>query len=96
MNKFNFTRACVATQAAQAACPDARMRQLLHRHFEGDWGELSDADVQANEYALKRGGDKLMSAFRIDQSKSYAGDNRVWIITDADRETTTVLLPEDY
>ncbi len=61
----------------------------LARHVRGDWGMLDDADRLENDRALAEG-DRLLSAYR-----SPAG-TRYWIITEWDRSTTTVLLPEDY
>jgi hypothetical protein len=62
---------------------------LLGRHVRGDWGELCDEDVQANLEAL-RGGLRLLSSYRL------AEGVKVWIITEADRSATTLLLPDDY
>ena len=61
----------------------------LARHVAGDWGELTEADRKANEDALKDGS-RLMSVYWS------AEDAKFWIITEADRSCTTVLLPEDY
>jgi hypothetical protein len=61
---------------------------LLQRHQSGDWGELTDADREANNQALRHG-DRIFSAFRIQ-------DEKVWIITEADRHSSTVLLPDEY
>ncbi|WP_458737152.1 DUF6094 domain-containing protein [Pseudomonas chlororaphis] len=63
----------------------------VRRHLAGDWGELCDEDKQANQQALKCG-DRLFSAYDI----SAGDETRLWIITEADRSVTTVLLPEDY
>ena len=63
--------------------------ELLDRHQRGDWGELSAEDVAANEFAIANGL-RILSAYRIGEKE------RVWIITEADRSSTTVLLPEDY
>ena len=60
----------------------------LNRHIVGDWGELDDEDRQTNDEALQSG-DRLLSAYR-------SGDTKFWIITEADRSSTCVLLPEDY
>ena len=61
---------------------------LLHRHQRGDWGELSDHDALANDHAVE-GGARVLSAYET------AG-GRLWIITEADRSATTVLLPSEY
>jgi len=60
----------------------------LRRHASGDWGDLCPEDTLANEDALHQGG-RLLSAYG-------QGDHRFWIITEADRSVTTVLLPDDY
>ena len=60
----------------------------LARHATGDWGELCTFDHRQNEVAL-RTGERVLSSFPV-------GEERVWIITEADRSVTTILLPEDY
>ena len=60
---------------------------LLARHARGDWGELGEEDRRANGQALSIGG-WLLSAFALPDGV------RVWIITEADRSATTLLLPE--
>ena len=60
----------------------------LNRHVVGDWGELDDEDRQTNDEALQSG-HRLLSAYR-------SGVTKFWIITEADRSSTCVLLPEDY
>ena len=61
----------------------------LSSHSMGDWGDVCEEDGQANESAL-RYGRRLMSVHE-------AGlDEQVWIITEADRSTTTVMFPSDY
>ena len=60
----------------------------LRRHASGDWGDLCPEDTLANDAALHHGG-RLFSAYG-------QGADRFWIITEADRSVTTVLLPEDY
>jgi hypothetical protein len=60
----------------------------LKRHVSGDWGDLCPEDTMANDDALAHGG-RLFSAYGH-------GAERFWIITEADRSVTTVLLPEDY
>ncbi|MBE0469970.1 MAG: hypothetical protein IBX55_10750 [Methyloprofundus sp.] len=61
---------------------------LLSRHQCGDWGELNEADTQANEIAIKHGL-RLFSSYVFDTVK-------LWVITEADRSATTILLPEEY
>ena len=61
---------------------------FLARHQTGDWGEVPPDDAKANEEALKTGA-RLMSAYTIDSE-------RLWVITEADRSVTTLLLPSEY
>lgn len=63
--------------------------QALQRHESGDWGEVVSGDWEANEEALKAG-DRLLSIYR--DSKG----TRFYVITEADRSVTTVLLVSEY
>jgi len=60
----------------------------IARHAAGDWGELCTFDRRQNEIAM-RDGLRVLSSYKV-----LAG--RLWIITEADRSVTTILLPEDY
>lgn len=62
---------------------------LLRRHAAGDWGDMSDEDMQANNEALADGDGRLFSSYEREGHK-------IWIITEADRASTTILLPEEY
>ena len=62
--------------------------ESLSRHASCDWGELSDADKQENDYSLDKDL-RILSAYQH-------GDKRIWIITESDRSSTTVLFPEEY
>src|SRR2546430_15289342 len=82
----------VATPGALAALAKAGQTPLdfLTRHVCGDWGELDPDDQKENALSLKRG-------FRLHSSyRTSSGDTKVWVITEADRSVTTVLLPEEY
>lgn len=59
------------------------------RHVGGDYGTIDADDVAANEAALKTG-------LRILSNYPIGGDRRLWIITEADRSVTTLLLPDEY
>ncbi len=63
--------------------------QFLRRHVSGDWGELSAEDVEENELSLREGF-RLLSAYRT------AKGQKLWLITEADRSATTILLPSEY
>ena len=61
----------------------------LRRHACGDWGNLDPHDVTENERSLQAG-------FRLLSAYTDRHGTRFWIITEADRSQTTILLPEDY
>jgi hypothetical protein len=63
--------------------------EFLRRHMSCDWGELSEEDVKENERSLEHGL-RLLSRYET------AKGERLWIITEADRSATTVLLPIEY
>jgi hypothetical protein len=80
----------VATPNALENVPELDMALALGRHTKGDWGDLTDEDRQANDDAVTNGG-RLLSSYR-----TVPSGTKFWIITEADRSATTVLLPEDY
>jgi hypothetical protein len=64
--------------------------KLLRRHVHGDFGDLhDDDDLRANELAIRQGM-RVLSAYVL------STEERVWIITEADRSSTTILTPEEY
>ena len=79
----------VITTAAQEELDSADVSAALGRHARGDWGDLDRADIKQNEVALREG-ERLFSLYRDRH------ETRFYIITEADRRATTVLLPDDY
>jgi len=77
----------VATPGALALGID--LQPYLRRHHCGDWGDLCEEDKQTNEEALEQG-------FRVLSCYQVGGARRIYIITEAGRELTTILLPEEY
>jgi hypothetical protein len=63
---------------------------LLGRHRSGDWGDVPGEDARENERSIRYGW-RILSSYPVGED----GD-RVWIITEADRSSTCILLPEDY
>lgn len=61
----------------------------LARHASGDWGEVPREDWTANDLSVEEG-QRILSAYRD------AHGIKFWVITEADRSVTTILLPEDY
>jgi|SRR5258708_36878318 len=81
----------VATPGALALLKQANQSPLefLSRHLRGDWGDLCQDDKTENELSLKNGF-RLMSSYQVTDTE------RLWIITEADRTVTTLLLPAEY
>ena len=80
----------VATPGALEILTEAGedLRLLLARHASGDWGDLDAHDRRENQRSLKHSW-RVLSSYPV-------GGNTVWVITEADRSVTTVLLPEEY
>ena len=81
----------VSTPGALAALAKSGQTPLdfLSRHITGDWGDLEEEDRKENELSVKQG-------FRILSSYKTNAGQKVWVITEADRSVTTLLLPEEY
>jgi len=80
----------VGTPGALQAFEDAgHPTPFLTRHVTGDWGELDEHDRQENEFSVANG-------FRILSAYTLSTGTRLWIITEADRSVTTLLLPSEY
>ncbi len=79
----------VITPGASAQISEEDVLRALGKHQRGEWGNLSDPDKEENELSL-RAGFRLLSAYES------AGGIKFWIITEADRSLTTILLPEEY
>ena len=80
----------VATPGPESALSPADVAEALARHAAGDWGELCAEDRQANEHALACGG-RLLSVYR-----TRGSGERFYVVTEADRSTTTLMLPAEY
>ena len=86
--KFPLGRVVITANAARTLAQEDVVI-AIRRHARGDWGELDDHDRQQNQAALKEGS-RLLSAYHDRNGVKF------WIITEWNREVTTVLLPEDY
>ena len=80
-----------ATPGALEALEDAKQSpmEFVQRHLNGDWGEVCKEDAAENELSVKEGF-RILSAYRTRLNV------RIWIITEADRSATTILLPSEY
>lgn len=68
---------------------------LVARHRCGDWGEVCKEDREANNQALLSGA-RIISCYHMPVRTPVGRPERLWIITEADRSSTTILLPEEY
>ncbi len=75
--------------AAAFAATGERPFPFLARHQQGDWGEVSPEDAAENNFSVTHG-------FRILSSYALRDGTRIWILTEADRSATTILLPDEY
>ena len=66
------------------------VQRLVDRHVTGDWGDMVDEDKAANDRALLDGS-RVFSAYLLPD-----GETKIWVITEADRSATTLLLPSEY
>lgn len=88
MAKFIPGRILITAGALRTLTAESVQAAFL-RHLRGDWGEVCPEDAASNDEALRIGA-RLVSAYRDDRG------TRFWIITEADRSATTILLPEEY
>lgn len=81
----------VATPGALQALQESGQSPLdfVSRHVVGDWGEVDQEDWKLNDEAVKEN-TRILSAYTL---KSGV---RIWIITEADRSSSTILLPDEY
>jgi hypothetical protein len=81
----------VATPGALATLEEAGESPgiFLKRHLTGDWGEVDDHDRRENDLSVVRG-------FRLLSVYTLSNGNKLWIMTEADRSGTTLLLPSEY
>lgn len=63
--------------------------EFLDRHVNGDWGDVPEEDKQENEFSVENG-------LRILSAYTTSTGEKIWIITEADRSYTTLLLPSEY
>lgn len=88
--RFSLGRV-VATPGALRALEKANQLpfEFLVRHQVGDWGEIDEEDRAENELSVEKGF-RILSAYRT------SANVKIWVITEADRSATTILLPEEY
>ena len=93
MNKPKFELGqVVATPGALFALETAQVggSEYLNRHMCGDWGEVDEHERAENELSVEKGF-RILSAYTLPRTGV-----KVWVITEANRSATTILLPEEY
>lgn len=86
--KFDLGEVIITSCAATKLPPDD-VQRALRRHARGDWGELSLEERQLNDKYLHSGG-PIASVYKASNGLKF------YVLTEADRTVTTVLLPEEY
>ena len=87
-NKFELGQTVITPGAQQSLHPED-VFSCLRRHAAGDWGECGPEDWQENEFSLG----KHLRLFSVYHDRA---GTKFWIITEADRSSTTILLPSEY
>ena len=91
VGKFYMTD-CVSQKAANNWEFLKFISDCLERHMNGDWGDMDAEDKTANDRTLIRGNDQLFSVYKPANHPNW----RIWIVTEADRSSTTILFPGEY
>lgn len=87
-SKFSLGQTLITPGAMEALLSEDVFRSL-RRHARGDWGDCCKDDREANDIALHEGS-RILSVYHDEVGTKF------WIITEADRASTTVLLPSEY
>jgi hypothetical protein len=87
-----ITRAALAAIKEEAGVdfPGPWILKLLERHMSGDWGDLDEHDQKENQFAIDKNL-RILSAYILPVT-----EQKIWIISEADRSSTTILLPDEY
>jgi len=85
------------TVGAREKVTSLRVWECLDLHQRGEWGNVCEGDAEENNLATQQGF-RILSAYAIDSNKPAKGygENCLWIITEADRQVTTILMPDEY
>jgi hypothetical protein len=86
--KFELGQTVITPHALKKLHPEDTFAGLS-RHACGDWGDVDLADWKENEFSLPR----RLRLFSVYHDRN---GTKFWVITEADRSATTILLPEDY
>ena len=88
--KFALGQVIMTLGAAEAfAASGEDPLPFLARHQRGDWGTVNPEDAAENELSVAQG-------FRVLSAYTLRDGTRIWVLTEADRSATTLLLPAEY
>ena len=88
--KFPLGKVVTTPQALAAIINSGQLpMDFVSRHAKGDWGDLCQDDKEANNQAIENG-ERILSAYRT------LNGIKLWIISEADRTSTCILVPEEY
>jgi len=88
---FKAEKVVVTPGIVDLCVPMGTLEDLVTRHYKGEWGACDPEDIRENELALAEKNLRLWSVFIMPRTKTL-----VWVITEADRSATTILLPDEY
>jgi hypothetical protein len=88
--KFTLGKLVATPGALEAlATSGENAAKYISRHVAGDFGDIDQEDKRLNDEAIEQG-ERILSAYVLKT------DERIWIITEADRSSTCILLPSEY
>lgn len=97
--EFNLGKVVTTVGVDALMKEDPKFRKFvqlaLGKHANCDWGKLSPEDKQKNDEALITG-ERILSNYKRPGMQKDEPNSRIWIITEADRKSTTILFPEEY
>jgi len=88
MSSFGLGTIVWTPGAAEMLGDASKALKYIRRHVLNDWGDICKEDAALNDIAVKEG-TRILSAYETDKGK-------LWVITEASREYTTLLLPSEY
>ncbi len=92
VGRFRIGRTMV-TSGAHAEFTGQTILDCLRRHANGDFGAVCDEDFEANLDAIAEGS-RILSVYLCENREGV--EAKVYVITEADRSATTLLLADEY
>ena len=100
MKSFNLGEVYITNGISEAIHSEPKfgvfVQFFLDRHKQCDWGDMAEEDLLANDDALENEGRLFSSYMLVDELKAVTSEEKIWIITEWDRSSTTILFPSEY